>query len=270
MKHITVFTLFSLLLAGIINLTMACSKYENQDLKPSEPQFELAWSDDFTGTQLDVSKWEYLNPGARRSAYNDASTVSVVNDNLIIQPYTVIENNAQKHYTGYIATKKRDFKYGRFEAKIAFVNEPASWSAFWVQSPTMGKLIGDPRTAGMELDIVESLPNDGRVHQNIHWDGYAADHKQTGIITADVGSNSGNYHIYLLEWTPDYYKFFVDGKLTWTYKDNVSQRGEYIILSTEIQNDFWTGKIPAAGYGKKGEGKTIMKVDYVKYYSLKK
>ncbi|WP_029278380.1 glycoside hydrolase family 16 protein [Pedobacter borealis] len=275
MKSKTVFTLLYLGLIGAFSLTTSCSKKSNEVVeqpvpKSTEPAFQLEWTDDFSGNQLNLTDWTHRLQGVWRSAFNDATTVSVANDNLIIQPYTDQQpDGSLRHHSAEVATK-REFLYGRFEAKIAMVNQPASWSAFWVQSSTMGNPVGNPKLAGMEMDIIESLPNDGRAHHTVHWDGYGTDHKQKGIITEDVGANSGNYHIYAMEWTPDYYKFFVDGKLTWTYTDNVSQKKEYIILSTEIQDNYWTGNIPPGGYGAKGQGKTIMKIDYVKYYALKK
>ncbi|MNP95791.1 Chitodextrinase precursor [compost metagenome] len=232
-----------------------------------QPQYQLNWTDDFTGTQLNSTEWFHRLQGVWRDAYNDPTALTVANDNLIIQPYTDVVNGVTTHHSDEIATK-RQFLYGRFEAKIAMVNAPASWSAFWIQSNTNGNPIGDPQKAGMEMDIVESLPNDGRVHSNIHWDGYGASHKSTGIITGDVGANSGNYHIYAMEWTPYYYKFYVDGNLTWTYTANISRTPEFIILSTEIENNSWAGTIPAGGYGAQGQGSTKMQVDYVKYYSL--
>lgn len=275
MKQITYF-IWVALGFSIFSLATSCSKkgsevVEQPVSKSTEPEYQLAWTDDFNGTQLDMANWEYMyNNQVRHSAINDAATISVANGNLILQPFTDIVNGVTTHHACYLATKKKDYLYGRFEAKISFVNEPASWSAFWVNCGGMGNPVGNPKVAGTEMDIVESLPNDGRVQHAIHWDGYGADHKSKAFKTGDLGCNSGNYHIYVMEWTPDYYKFYVDGNLTWTFNEAISQRGEYMIFSTEIADDYWTGKIPAGGYGAKGQGKTIMKIDYVKYYALKK
>ncbi|MCW9706075.1 CBM96 family carbohydrate-binding protein [Fodinibius salsisoli] len=236
----------------------------------STHEFELAWQDDFNSTSLDTSKWYYRYLGPRHDGYNDTTTVEVANDNLFIKVYTDTVDNAPRHHTGMIATHKR-FTYGKFEARVAFTNVSGSWSAFWLQSPTMGNPIGDPENAGMEIDVVETLSSDGRVHHNLHWDGYSSDHKTAGYITGDKGANSGNYHIYTFEWTPDYYKFYVDGEHTWTYSGPISQTQEYVILSSEVKNyntGTWAGPIPSKGYGSLASSSTIMKVDYVKWYEL--
>ncbi|MBO9595244.1 MAG: glycoside hydrolase family 16 protein [Niabella sp.] len=252
-------------------LLIACKKKTDQrSLTPVAKQegYQLEWSDDFSGTGLDANHWYYRYPGARHDGFNDSTTVSVSNGNLLINVYSDTIGGLVKHHTGMIATKK-EFLYGKFEVKAAFVNQSGSWSAFWMQSPTMGNPVGNPRQAGMEIDIVETLPADGRVYQNLHWDGYATDHKTAGIKTADLGANNGGYHMYTLEWSPESYKFYVDGQLTWTYTANVSQRSEFIILSSEVRNGAtgsWAGPIVAGGYGSKEHSSTVMKVDYVKYY----
>lgn len=265
----------NLLICVIILFFTACKKKSsNVDQSPTppppKPPFELEWEDNFDGTELNLTNWYHRLPGIRHDGYNDATTTSVSNGNLFLKVYSDTINGVVKHHTGMIATKK-EFLYGKFEMRAAFVNQSGSWSAFWVQSPTLGNPIGKPREAGMEIDVVETLPKDGRVYHNLHWDGYAADHKSTGIKTGEIGANSGNYHIYTLEWSPTYYKFYVDGNLTWTYTTNISQRSEFIILSSEVRNGTvgsWAGPIVANGYGSKAISTTLMKVDYVKYYKL--
>lgn len=236
------------------------------------PQYVLAWQDDFSGSQLDLVEWYHRIPGVRHDGYNDTTTVSTDgNGNLILKVYSDTIAGVIMHHTGMVATKK-EYKYGKFEARVAFTNQSGSWSAFWLQSATMGTPIGDPQTAGMEIDVVETLSKDGRAHHNLHWDGYGTSHKTTGFITGDLGVNNGLFHLYTLEWTPSYYRFFVDGNLTWEYKGVMSQKAEYLILSSEVMNypvNSWAGPIVTGGFGTKKTSATFMKVDFVKYYQLK-
>lgn len=261
-----------LLLSALFATTIACSKKQSGESPAVEtaPVFQLTWEEHFDRQTLDTGNWYHRIPGIRHDGVNDETTVSVTDGNLIIKVYTDTVSGIIKHHTGMIATKK-EWRYGKFEVRASFVNQYGSWSAFWLQSATMGNPIGDPQTAGMEIDVVETLSNDGRVHHNLHWDGYGASHKSAGLKTAELGANSGDYHVYTLEWTPKYYKFYVDGQLTWTYSAVISQRSEYIILSSEVKNyatGTWAGQIPAAGYGSLAHTKTVMKVDYVKCYNL--
>lgn len=271
MKLFTFYILFGMIATG----STSCNKKSgnNNPVTPTPtpaPVFNLVWEEQFNGNKPDTNEWYHIRQGVRHDGFNDTSTVSVSNGNLFLKVYSDTINGSIKHHAGMIATKKL-YRYGKFEVKASFVNESGSWSAYWLQSPTMGNPIGNPATAGVEIDVVETLTKDGRVHHNLHWDGYGTDHKQAGIITGDLGANSGNFHVYTFEWTPQYYKFYVDGQLTWTYLAAVSQRSEYIILSSEVKNyavGSWAGPIPAGGYGSMDKTTTVMKVDYVKVYSL--
>ncbi len=257
----------------------SCKKNKGTD-KPNIPrppavayEFEPtpSWQDDFSGATLNSDAWKLHAPGPRQDGYNDMTGMSFDGNAFINKVYSDTISGTVTHHAGMIRTNQ-EFKYGKFEAKISFVNSLGSWSAFWLQSPTMGNPIGSPKTAGMEIDVVESLSNDGAAYQNLHWDGYGSDHKTAGVKTADFGVNSGNYHIYTLEWTPDYYKFYVDGTLTWTYTANVSQRSEFIILSSEVKKyavGTWAGPIPVNGFGSLKHTVTIMKVESIKWYKLK-
>ena len=268
---------FNYFVVFCILISLSCSKSSNPktiDTPPSSitiPSYELAWQDNFDAAKLDLTNWYHRYPGVRHDGFNDTTTVSTDGlGNLIIKVYSDTIAGNIKHHTGMVATTK-EYKFGKWEVRAAFINKSGSWSAYWLQSATMGSPIGNPQLAGMEIDVVETLHNDGRVHQNILWDGYDVNHKKAGFITGDLGANSGAYHIYTLEWTPTFYKFYVDGVLTWTYSANISQRSEFMILSSEVKNyaiGSWAGPINAGGFGTFKNSQTIMKVDYVKYYKL--
>jgi beta-glucanase (GH16 family)/regulation of enolase protein 1 (concanavalin A-like superfamily) len=238
---------------------------------PPTVGWTLVWQDEFEGAALDSTRWIHWLPGARRDAINTSNAVNVAGGVLTISTYTV----AGVHYTGMISTDTKFLPaYGYLEARIDYDSTPGMWSAFWLQSPTMGNPLGDPETAGTEIDICEhrrvdgSGTNiDGRVVGNVHWDGYAANHQSVGYDSGDLGLGAG-YHIYALEWTPTAQRFYIDGVLRWTQTTAVSQRSEFVILSSEVDDTStnWAGSIPAAGYGSLATTTTKMKVDYVRIY----
>jgi autotransporter-associated beta strand protein len=240
---------------------------------PSPNGWTLVWGDEFNGAALDASKWGHWLLGARRDAVNTAGAVAVTNGALTISTYT----SGGTHYTGMISTSSKYYPdYGYLEARVDYNGMPGMWSAFWMQSPTMGNPIGDPQTAGTEIDICEHRKANSSggdisdtVVGNIHWDGYGASHKSTGYTSSDLGLASG-YHVYGLEWTPDVQRFYIDGALTWTVNNAsgspVSQRSEFIILSSEVEDASWAGSIPAGGYGPLTNTAAKMIVDYVRVY----
>lgn len=242
--------------------------------------YTLVWADEFDGTALDFSHWNHTYPGTYRDAFNTPDASTVAGGNLTITTYT--ENGT--HYTDHLDTKnKYQPKYGYMEARILFSNAPGNWSAFWMMSPTMGAAM-DPRLAGTEMDIVEHRDSDwvgtdisGKVNSTIHWDGYIEpNHKAVtgGLQGSGLG---GSFHIYAMEWTPDFQKFYVDGVLTFTVNNStatypvepeapVSHRSEYFMLSSEVLNANWAGVIPTGGFGTKATSDSQMIVDYVRVY----
>jgi beta-glucanase (GH16 family)/regulation of enolase protein 1 (concanavalin A-like superfamily) len=222
---------------------------------------------------MDTTKWRHWLPGARRDAVNSPSAVSVADGDLTISTYT----NGGTHYTGMISTQDTYlYTYGYIEARINYDSNPGMWSAFWMQSPTMGNPIGSPNTAGTEIDICEhrkvdgsGANRDGNIGGVIHWDGYGADHKSHGYDSGILGLGTG-YHIYGMEWTPTQQKFYIDGTLRWTINNAantpVSQRSEFIILSSEVENGGWSSAVPGGGYGTLATTTTKMDVDYVRVY----
>jgi beta-glucanase (GH16 family) len=235
--------------------------------------YSLTWSDEFSGSSLDGTKWGQRYPGVRYDAINTADAVSVSGGNLVIKTYTASGTN----YTGMIGTQGRfQETYGYYEARIDFNGSPGMWSAFWIQSPTYGNPLGDVATAGAEIDVAEHrVSNSGntdplmsdRIMSAVHWDGYAAAHQQASSLSGDLDLASG-FHLYAVQWTPSTYRFFVDGVETWSNSAAVSQRSEYLILSSEVRNANWAGTIPSGGYGDQSTSTTNMTVDYVRVYTV--
>jgi autotransporter-associated beta strand protein len=233
--------------------------------------YYLVWADEFSGSSLDTTKWNYWLAGVRRDAVNTSSAVSVGGGNLTITTYT----SNSTHYTGMIATdNKFRTKFGYWEASIDWNDAPGMWSAYWMQSPTMGADISDPVTSGSEIDIAEHRSIDSssnniadKVQANIHWNGYGASHVSQGSGNVGTGLNTG-FHTYGFKWTSGSYDFTIDGVSKWTGGSSpVSRSTEWMILSSEVDDGSWAGNIPAGGYGNLGTSTTKMTVDYVRYYA---
>ena len=240
-------------------------------LSPPGSGWQLLWSDEFNGTSLDTSKWAVAT-GTRRDAVNTASAVSESGGNLTITTYT----SGGTNYTGFIGTSS-GFKatYGYWEARINFQDSPGMWSAFWEQSPTIGNPLGNPAVAGTEIDNVEHRYTDGtnnisnKAESNLHWDGYGTSEKNAGSgLENNPGGTSlqGNFHLYAVQWSPSGYQFYIDGTQVWSTTQGVSQRSEFIYLTSEVQNNSWAGSIPSGGYGSLSSSQTKMQVDYVRVY----
>jgi beta-glucanase (GH16 family) len=246
----------------------------------------LTWSDEFDGSSLDLTRWSYRATGPREDGILTPDAVSVGNGALTIKTYT----EDGKHYSGMVSTQKHDSDgfeqaYGYFEARVKFNDAPGQWSAFWLQSPTIGGTLGDPATAGVEMDVVEHrarcvtapLPTppatcaaDGdisdRTQRALIWDGYGADRKATVRLSDPLaGLTNDSWHTWGLRWTPTDVTFYYDGAAIWSSTGPISRRSQYVILSSEVSRLF-AGAIPAGGYGSRATSTTNMQVDYVRVW----
>lgn len=233
--------------------------------------YQLVWADEFEGNVLDAQKWSHRQPGPRRDAVNVPEAVQVAEGLLTITTWT----EKGTHYTGMISTAGRfEAGPGYYEARVRFADAPGMWSAWWLQTPTMGRPLGDPGKAGMEVDIFEHRVVDrtgknltDRVQHALHWDGYGAHHRSRSHLTPPLGLGKG-WHVFGLEWTNAEYRFYVDGKLSWR-SGPVSRRPEFMILSAEVHDNHWAGQVPEGGYGSRATSRVQFQVDYVRYYRPK-
>ena len=241
-------------------------------LPPPATGYRLLWHDEFDGAALDTSRWAvYVGP--RRDARNAAEAVSVADGVLTITTYT----DSGTHFTGFLDTAGKFLTtYGWFEARMRFESSPGEWGAFWLNSPGMGRPVGDPSAAGAEIDVVEHRARDSagadisnRYVINVHWDGYGADHKHAGgggAPATGAAPLQGAWHVYALRWTADGYAFYLDGVEQWATRSGVSRRPEFIKLSCEVQDRSWAGSVPPGGYGSRERSATRMQVDWVRVW----
>ncbi len=233
--------------------------------------YSLTWSDEFSGTALNWDNWQYKFQGTYRDGYNSASAVSVADGNMTITTYT--DNDV--HYTAWIATENKFQQcFGYYEARIKFNDSPGMWSAFWLLANTVGdEPFDDPATNGAEIDVVEHrlVDNDyNDIDDDIlvgcHWNGYGEEHEHNSQSLYNLGIDDGEFHLFGVEWDDEEYRYYVDGVYKWSSYVGISERTEYIILSSEVKDMMWSGAIPTGGYGSLETSTTKMVVDYVRVY----
>ena len=202
----------------------------------------LVWSDEFGGTSLDLTKWGYRGLGPRKGGVNVKEAVSLDGKGHLVLTTSKVGG---KYHTGMIGTQgKFERAFGYFECRVKLQAQHGHWSAFWLQSPRLGKVVGDTKQSGTEIDIFEYLVKRGdKIQHTLHWDGYGRDHKSAGHVHAHPGLSKG-WHTVGLEWTEDGYVFYVDGKATWRVSKGLSGTPQYIILSLEVGK--WAGSIAKA------------------------
>ena len=239
----------------ITSFLLCYSLFTIQSQVPSE-NYKLVWEDDFNGLELDKDKWSPRSLGHRRDAFNVAKNATVQNGYLALRS----ENINDTIFSSMISTQNKfETTYGYFEIRCLLQQEIGHWSAFWLQSQIIGEHIGSPDKGGAEIDIYEFLPNKAhQIHQTVHWDGYGKHHKNKHKTVKNKKFNLNEFHTFGVEWTPTYYTYYIDGEPTFTVKEGISKRDQYIIVSLEVGD--WAGEI------QKENLLDYLIVDYIKVY----
>ena len=225
--------------------------------------YALVWSDEFDGRELDATKWAPRGLGPRKGGVTVADAITLDGEGhlRITTRRAETESGEVEYHTGMIGTQGRfETTYGYFEVRLRVQSEIGHWSAFWLQSPTMGQPLDDPAKAGVEVDVVEYLCNGhhrNRAQHTLHWNGYGEEHQSAHTLHEVPDMHTG-FHVFAVEWTPKEYVFFVDGQETWRFDEAVSQRSQYLILSMEVGT--WAGDIAQA------ELPDGVSVDYVRVF----
>ena len=253
-KAISILTLIAVLALSLV-IFAACGK------KQTGPK--MIFSDEFDSDTVDTEKWivhgdtpKEGDPGeVRRGGWWTTDSVSQKDGNLVIR--TTYDPEKNTFYTGSVDTKQL-FTYGYYEARCKVPEAAGIWAAFWIMCDKMGLEEPDAHIGGAEIDIFESpfYTAGGTVQHAVHTGGYGANQQEQTkpfvTLSRSEGVKNGyeEWHTFALDWQPDYYKFYIDGELTYetcapyrserdpNYKEkNVSSVPSCIILSVEVNGE---------------------------------
>lgn len=187
---------------------------------PHVPGWELAWADEFDGAVIDRQSWTPLvmpDPYNEELQYYTDRVDAMPGANAWLEDGSLIiearrEDFEHRRYTSarLITKGKREFRYGRFEARIRQPGEIGMWPAFWLLGGNIDE-VGWPRCG--EIDVMEGkgrLPDwtSGAVHRG-------PDPAGNRITWAEYVLPSGSFHdewhTFAVEWSPGHIRWLVDG-----------------------------------------------------------
>lgn len=258
-----------------------------------ERKYTLVWEDDFEGSVLDESNWNYEEGGGRnmeKQCYLQQN-VKVENSCLVItgkkehwERETATGHINEYEYTsGRINSQNKAFiKYGKIEASISFPSGSGTWAAFWMM-PNESAYGVWPRSG--EIDIVEhvgSIPNQVSIAAHTYnKNGNVGPQGSAWGVKKNYSNVANNFHTYGLEWVDDYQNgndiliFTFDGEevgrcsqTAWMnsdWKDWPFDQNFYVVLNLAIGGKF-TGAEPIDD----SIFPVQMKVDWVRMYELQK
>lgn len=213
-------TMSYILLAISIFITSSCSTDENQTVAKFT---ELVWEDEFdVDGAPDLNYWRYdIGTGINGWGNNELQSYTDRPENVIVQNgyliITALEEGPSFYTSARLKTKgKFDQKYGRFEARIRLPNGKGLWPAFWM----LGSNIEEERDDDLntfqwpfcgEIDIMENAGSKPTIVSGaVHGPGYFGGSpilKEYDLVNDRVDTG---FHVYGVEWGPDYINFYVD------------------------------------------------------------
>jgi len=217
-RHIA-FIIAAVLLDGCATEESTQQPGDNQE--PTAPSWELVWAEEFDGSTIDQGTWtpevmpdpfnEELQYYTDRVDADPGANAWLEDGALIIEARR--EDFEHRQYTSarLITQGKREFQYGRFEARIRQPGEVGMWPAFWLLGGNIDA-VGWPRCG--EIDIMEGK---GRLPQwmsgALHRGPDASSNRITaGEYELDSGSFHDDWHVFAIEWEPGQIRWEVDGE----------------------------------------------------------
>lgn len=184
---------------------------------PSELYRDLVWNDEFDGSSVDTSKWQFEVGdnwfNNELQAYTSSSANAFVsNGSLFIQANK--ETLRAKNYTSArMRTKGRgDWRFGKIEVRARLPKGQGIWPAIWML-PTDQNYGTWPRSG--EIDIMELLGHAPQtIYGTVHYgtDGTTGHRSQGTSYTSSAEDFSDYFHTFSIIWEKDTLSWFVDGK----------------------------------------------------------
>jgi beta-glucanase (GH16 family) len=272
-------------------LILGCSILGSQQLASqlahstsnSHRDWVLTWNDEFNGPNgesPDATKW-VMEAGGNGWGNSELEYYTSRRENVRQENGRLVIEAVKEQFTGSDGVK-RDYTsarlktqgrfsqaYGRFEARIRIPMGRGVWPAFW--------LLGDDfSTAGWpacgEIDVMENIGTEpSAIHGSLHGPGYSAGKSVTKGFRLPKGRFSDDFHVFAVEWEPQFIRFYMDDKLYATRTPADLPAGTRWVFD----HPFFLVLNLAVGGNMPGEpdSSTVfpqhMLVDYVRVYSRK-
>lgn len=206
--------------------------------------WDLVWSDEFKGNSVDESSWNFEITSTPQNNELEA----YIRNNAMLNDGVLIIQARKQSYSGKAYTSsrintagKRDFHYGKFEARLKMPVGKGLWPAFW-----MMPYQGSPWPASGEIDIMETIGTSSNAYGTLHYGSSWSTHQWKSAAYNVQGGYQTDFHVYQCIWQENSISFAVDGEIyashspsdvqPWPFNDH----SFYIILNFAVGGD-WPG-----------------------------
>lgn len=245
----------------------------NPDITAPEG-YELVWNDEFgEGTRPNTDLWHYETGGngwGNNELQNyvagsiNGEQLAQVSDGI----FKIIAKKIGSTVYSIRINTKESWTYGYFEARLKLPSGKGTWPAFWMMPKNFTSWPEDG-----EIDIMEEVgyrPN--WVSSAIHCKAYHHSINTEKTAERFLETAQSEFHVYALEWTADYIKTFVDGKLLFTFTNDKQQNKDTWPFYTPFYlklNLAWGGNWGGAEGVDESALPATYEIDYVRVFQKK-
>jgi hypothetical protein len=179
--------------------------------------YHLAWSDEFNGTTLDNTNWNYETGGGGWGNNELENYTTSLNNSFLSAGNLIIEARKEtlgsNSYTSARLTTKKSFTYGRIDIRAKLPQGKGIWPALWMLGANITTV---PWPACGEIDMMELLGHEpSKVYGTMHW-GTSGDVHIGGNYSLTSGDFSQKFHVFTLIWDANKLAWYVDDMLYFT------------------------------------------------------
>jgi beta-glucanase (GH16 family) len=215
------------------------------------PGMSLVWNEEFNGTALDNSSWNYETGGGGWGNNELETYTNSPKNSFLTNGYLVIEARkermgANEYTSARLQTKgKKEFTYGRMDIRAKLPKGQGIWPAIWMLGSNISTT---PWPACGEIDIMELLGHQpAKTYGTMHWGNVGAGSTHIGgEYTLGNGNFSDKFHVFTIirsadriEWFIDDQKFFT-GNMADVTGDNPFDKPFFFILNVAVGGN-WPG-----------------------------
>lgn len=270
--RVTKYLLFPALLAITMLMINSCETDETQTVTTLT---NLVMADEFdTEGAPNSSLWNYdIGRGPNGDGWGNQELQYYTNnpENVRIENGFLLITAKEEALDGALYTSARlktqgifEQQYGRFEARIRMPYGKGLWPAFWLLGNDCD--VNEWPLCG-EIDIMEYVGDrPTTVFGSVHGPGYSAGQAETKEYSLLNGRFDTGFHVFGIEWGPNYVNYYVDGDLYNQITpddvegDWVFDHPFYIIINMAVG-----GLLPGSP-NEETEFPQTMVIDYVRVY----
>lgn len=197
----------------------------DEDTYQPGPNWTLAWADEFEGSAVEATNWNFQVVPAGRfndewQRYTNSSENAYIDQGcLVIRAVHESDRHGMNQYTSarLNTANKRAWTYGKIAARIQLPYGEGTWPAFWMLGASIDENGGDtPWPQSGEIDILEfyGSKDDAAVEANAHYADESGSHAHMGAVRYELpdGRFADAFHVFELEWSEKTLTWFVDGQ----------------------------------------------------------